>query len=250
MSRCEFLRPSSSGEPTPGFVPESNEDEDGTEETKEKSGIFELEQTEIPGVSLRVEPGVKLSLLKKSVRRLLKLARQYAKRDSQIKALQKKQKEPSKEIKEIAKTNTGLRGVESEQDNLILTVTPRRSVKYEYKALRETLGAVTAPTIIHDSLVISIEIPPGFQTAEGQLTGELLKTTLMESLKSLGLKEEDLRKLTEWKDAHRVDEEALEEMEADGKVELSPGTRKIITTWAIDVEPLEKQQKQSKRRES
>lgn len=213
-------------------------------EVVEKKGTkerFATILTYLPGVSLRVEPGVEIDpdTLKKPIRTLYSLAKSYASRYLREKKLQSQQKKSGEEIKTLAQTHNGLRGVQSEEDNFVLSVFPRESISYDPKFLEESTG-IAFSTIAHKDLVVAISIPVGFQTNRGPIGEEILKQVLSEALTGLGLPEDDLAKVMVTGVRIRVDEKRLEEMVKNGQVTLLEGTKQVDRTWAITVVPLKK----------
>src|SRR3989344_64286 len=200
---------------------------------------FALFGTHLPGISLRVAPGIDLDILRKTTEKLASLAREYAGRYFRIKELDSEQQTVSGEIKALAQAHEGLRGIQSEEDNFVLNVFPRESVAFDPELLRESLG-VAYSSLVHEDYVVSISVPSGLPTETGPVDSQLLNQVLTQALIDLGLKREDLGKIMEKKVIQRVDEKTLEEMIKNGKVSLLEGTRKTETTWAITVAPLKK----------
>jgi len=59
------------------------------------------------------------------------LARAYAERKFRINELGDQQKEADPEIKGLAQNHEGLRGIQSEEDNFVLSVFPREIVTFD-----------------------------------------------------------------------------------------------------------------------
>lgn len=193
----------------------------------------------IPGVSLRYEPGVEPDILRRTIGAFYETAKKHAARYFQIKDIQDQQKGSEAEIKTLAQTNEGLRGIQSEEDNFTLNVFPRDSVTWDPQLLRESLG-VAYSSVVHEDLIFAISIPAGHQTEKGPIQEEILKEALMATLLNLGLSEEDLTKIMETRVQQRIDEKTLEDMIQKGKVSLLEGTKHTEITWAITVAPLRK----------
>ncbi len=200
---------------------------------------FATIQTHIRGIFLRSEPGVKMDMLKETIEKFASLARGYAARKFQIDVLTSQQQEPNQEIKTLAQTHEGLRGLESEEDNFILNVIPRDSVTWDRQLLKDSLG-IAYSSVVHEDLVVSVSVPVGFQTEKGPIEGELLSGVLTQALVDLGLPKDDLERIMEMGVKQRVDEKTLEDMLANGKINLLEGTKKVDTTWAITVTPFKK----------
>ena len=200
---------------------------------------FATVPTHIPGVSLRAEHDVELDILKRSIEELASLAKGYAERKFQIDKLTSQQKPPDKEIKGLAETHEGLRGVQSEEGNFVLNILPKDSVTWNHPLLQESTG-IAYSSVVHQDLVVSISVPLGFQTEKGPIEDQLLRQVLTQALIDLGLKESDLQKIMDVNVVQRVDEKTLEKMIEDRKVTLLEGTKQIGRTWAITVAPLKK----------
>lgn len=223
-----------SPESSPGLSPVS------ISETRRKGRErFATAPTHIPGVSLRTEPDVEVDILRRTVDELASLAKGYAERKFQIDELTSQQKGPDKEIRTLAQTHEGLRGVQSEGDNFVLNVFPRDSVTWNHPLLQESTG-IAYSSVVHQDLVVSISVPVGFQTEKGPIEDKLLRQVLTQALIDLGLKEGDLQKIMAVDVTQRVDEETLDKMIQAGKVSLLEGTKQIDRTWAITVAPLRK----------
>jgi len=203
---------------------------------------FATVETHLPGVLLRTEPYMEVDILKKTIGKLYNLARAYAERKFRINELGDQQKEADSEIKGLAQNHEGLRGIQSEKDNFVLSVFPREIVTFDDQLLEKSLG-IAYSSVVHRHLVISIAVPAGFQTEKGPVQEKLLHQVLTQALLDLGLRKVDLKKIMETRVQQRVDEETLEEMIKGGKVKLLEGTKKTDTTWAIRVEPLKKSPK-------
>lgn len=195
--------------------------------------------SEIPGVSLRYEPGVEPDILKKTIRAFYETAKKHAVRFFELREIQVSQKESDEEIKTLAKTHEGLRGIQSEEDDFILNVFPRDSVSWDPQLLRESLG-VAYSSVVHEDLIFAISIPAGHQTEKGPIQEEIVREALMETLLNLGLSEEDLARIMETRVQQRIDEETLADMIEKGKFSLLEGAKRTERTWAITVSPLKK----------
>jgi len=108
--------------------------------------------TEIPGVSLRYEPGIEPDIHKMTTRAFLETAKEHAVRYFQIKDLQGPQKKSDEEIKALAQTHEGLRGIQSEEDDFTLSVFPKDSVIWDPQLLRESLD-IAYSSVVHEDLV-------------------------------------------------------------------------------------------------
>lgn len=211
-------------------------------EKRPKKERFDVIGTHIRGVLIRIEPGtdIKPDTLKKVAETLYPLARDHAFRHFEIKGLASQQEDSDKGIKDLAKTNEGLRGAQSEEDNFVVSVIPSDSVTWNHPLLQESMGGVAYSSVVHQDMVVSISVPLGFQTEKGPIEDALLRQVLTQALIDLGLKEDDLQKIMDMNIVQRVDEKTLEKMIEDRKVTLLEGTKQIARTWAVRVAPLRK----------
>jgi hypothetical protein len=198
---------------------------------------FETIHSEISGVSLRAEAGVKPRMVRRTIEKLVLLARRHAERKFQIDNLTSQQEKSGEKIKHIARTHKGLRGVESKIGNFILNVFPRESIVWNIPRLKKSLGSAFSLVVSKD-FVATISVPAGFQTNKGPADTELFQQVITQSMLDLGFSEEDLPKMMRTETIHRVDEGKLEELIASGQVRLLKGTRQAKENWAITVAPL------------
>lgn len=206
---------------------------------RRKKETYDVVPTYIEGVALRVEAGVgeKLDILKKTIGRLAIVGADFAARKARLKELTKQQEEPEEEIKGIAQTHEGLRGVQSELDNFKLNVFPRPSITWNVELLKESLGIVY-PSVVSEDLAVSISIPLGYKTKKGPLDSELLQEALIKGLVGLGLPKAELGLIVDPQVVPRVDEAKLADLLAAGRVSLLEGAGEVTETWAITVDPL------------
>ncbi len=227
--------------PRPESLPGSPPVEVVTKKTGGKERFATI-PTHIRGVSVRTEPDSQLPDLKQIVEGIYPVAREHARRYFQVKDLQSQQGESDKELKTSAQTHDGLRGVQSKEDDFLLTVFPRASVTLDRELLKRSLG-IAYSSLVHEDLDVTISVPAGLKTEEGLNGEEFLHQVLTQALIKLGLEESDLPKIMETNVNLRVDNKSLEEMVKAGKVSLLPGTRQTETTWAITVDRLNKSPK-------
>ena len=176
---------------------------------------------------------------KMTTRAFLETAKEHAVRYFQIKDLQGPQKKSDEEIKALAQTHEGLRGIQSEEDDFTLSVFPKDSVIWDPQLLRESLD-IAYSSVVHEDLVFAISIPAGHQTEKGPIQEEIVTEALKETLLNLGLSEEDLARIMETRVQQRIDEKALADMIERGQVSLLEGAKRTERTWAITVSPLKK----------
>ena len=138
----------------------------GIIEKKAKNERFATVPTHIPGVSLRTEPDMEVDILRKTIEELASLAKGYTERKFQIDELTSQQKGPNEEIKTLAQTHEGLRGVQSEEDNFVLSVFPKDSVTLDRELLKKSLG-IAYSSLVHEDLDVTILVPTGLKTEEG-----------------------------------------------------------------------------------
>jgi len=206
---------------------------------RRKKETYEVIPTDIEGVALSVEAGKRLDILQKTIGRLAIVGADFAARKAQLKELAEQQKEPEQEIKSIAKTHEGLRGIQSEPDNFKLNVFPKDSITWNTELLKKSLGLAYS-SVVSEDLDVSISIPLGYKTKKGPLSSELLRAVLIKGLVGLGLPEEELSMIVDPQVVPRVDEAKLADLLADNRVSLLEGAGEVTETWAITVDPLRK----------
>lgn len=206
---------------------------------RRKPQPYEVMPTDVEGIVLSVEAGKRLDILKKTIARLAIVGTEFAARKAEIKELAEQQKEPEREIKTIAQTHEGLRGVQSEPDNFKLNVFPKHSIAWNTELLKESLG-MAYEAVVHEDLSVSMSIPLGYKTKKGPLSSELLQAALARGLVGLGLPEAELSTIIDLQVVPRVDEAKLADLLADGRVSLLEGAGVPTETWAITVDPLKK----------
>ncbi len=213
--------------------------EDVLKKRREKE-TYDVMPTDIEGVALQVEAGKRLDILQKTIGEFAILGADYAARKARLDKLVKQQKEPNEEIKKIAQTHEGLRGIQSEPGKFKLNVFPRHETSYDPELLKESLGGAYS-SVVHEDFEVSVLIAPGYQTNEGPLSSELLRAALIKGLVDLGLSEAELSMMIDTQVVLRVDEEKLADLLADDRVSLLEGAGEVTKeTWAITVDPLKK----------
>lgn len=203
---------------------------------------FETLPTELPGVQLKIESGARLDILRKTITRFYKLAKQFAKVYFQINELTNQQQLPlRKEIIAIAEKHQGLRGLISEADNFVLTLTPREKIIWDRELLKESFGVAYPAVVSREYLVVSILVPVGFITEKGvTISEEVMIKAIEEALANLEISMEDLAKIMCREVNISVDEEKLNEMVNRGQVKLLKGTKTSEITWQTRVDHLKK----------
>ncbi len=191
---------------------------------------FETRPTHLHGVSLRTEPGVEVDILRKTVEVFSAASSEYVRNKRKIDALGESQKPLDKGIKKTAQEHEGLRGVEDENENFILSVFPRKSTTYDQELLRQALGDAYS-AVVHEDVSVVITLPQGVnrETVQKSLVGALLKSKINAG---------DLEKILSVRIDPRIDEEVLDQKIKDGSVVLPEGAKTEKITWAITVAPL------------
>lgn len=204
---------------------------------KERFGTF---PTELPGVQLRVEPGTKLDILRKTIESFHQLAKQFAGVKFQIDDLDTQQTPRREEIISVAKEHEGLRGLISEEDNFVLTVTPREKIIWNRELLKESMGIVYS-AVTREDLAVNVSVPVGFVTKKGvTISEEVMAKAIGEALVDLGISQEDLAKVMRQEVNITLDEEKVTEMVNQGRVKLLEGAKTLEITWQVRADRLKK----------
>lgn len=207
---------------------------------KKRKESFETFPTELPGVQLRIEPGVQLDILRKTINKFYQLAKQFAEVKFKIDELINQQALWRKEIITIVKEHEGLRGLISEKDNFVLTITPREKITWNRELLKRSLG-IAYSSLVREDLVVNLSIPLGFVTKKGvTISEEVMAKAIGEALISLGISQKDLVKVMHQEVNINLDEEKLTEMVNQGQVKLLEGAKTSEITWQVRVDRLMK----------
>jgi len=207
---------------------------------KKRKERFETFPTELPGVQLRIEPGIKLDILRKTTKSFYQLAKQFAEVKFQIDDLTEQQDPRREEIIGVAKEHEGLRGLTSEEDNFVLTVIPREKIIWNRELLKESLG-IAYSAVTKEDLAVNISVPVGFLTEKGiTISEEVMAKAIAKALVNLGISKEDLAKVMRQEVNINLDEEKVSEMVSQGRVELQEGAKTSEITWTIRADRLKK----------
>ncbi|OIO46025.1 MAG: hypothetical protein AUJ31_02675 [Parcubacteria group bacterium CG1_02_39_15] len=207
---------------------------------KKRKERFEVFPTELPGVQLRIEPGVELDILRKTIEGFYQLAKQFAEVKFQIDDLDSQQTPRREEIIGVAKEHEGLRGLTSEEDNFVLTVTPREKIIWNRELLKKSMG-IAYPAVTREDLAVNVAIPVGFVTEKGvTISEEVMADAIGEALVNLGISKEDLAKVMRQEVNLTLDEEKVTAMVNQGRVNLIEGAKTSEITWTVRVDRLKK----------
>jgi hypothetical protein len=203
---------------------------------RRRSVPFDVIPTALDGVSLRAEAGKNPQFVRRALGRFALLGAEFAERKNKITRLSLQQEQPDREIKQLAQTHDGLRGIQSEIDGYSLNVIPRDTITWNPEVLKESLG-LAYTSLVHEDLSVTISIAHGYATKEGPLTSDLLQAALITGLVSLGLPAEQLSMIVDPQVVATVNETKLADMLAAGKVTLLEGAGDVTESWAITVDP-------------
>ena len=207
---------------------------------KKRKERFETFPTELPGVQLRIEPGIKLDILQRTIGSFYQLAKQFAEVKFQVDNLTEQQEPRREEIIGVAKEHEGLRGLTSEEDNFVLTVIPREKIIWNRELLKESLG-IAYSAVTKEDLAVNISVPVGFLTEKGiTISEEVMAKAIAKALVNLGISKEDLAKVMRQEVNINLDEEKVSEMVSQGRVELQEGAKTSEITWTIRADRLKK----------
>jgi len=211
--------------------------EKGEKKRKER---FESFPTELPGVQLRIEPGIKLDILQRTIGSFYQLAKQFAEVKFQVDNLTEQQEPRREEIIGVAKEHEGLRGLTSEEDNFVLTVTPREKIIWNRELLKESMGIIY-PAVTREDLAVNVLVPVGFVTEKGvTISEEVMAKAIGEALANLGISKKDLAKVMRQEVNITLDEEKVTEMVNQSRVKLLEGAKTSEITWQVRVDRLKK----------
>jgi hypothetical protein len=194
----------------------------------ERRERFEVFHLELPGVKLRIEPGTKLKILRKTIKSFYQTAKWFAEVYFHHKIVEENQEFLRMKIIEIVKEHEGLRGIISEKDNFILTVIPREKIIWDREQLKRSLG-VAYSAVAREELMLTISIPADFSE-------EVVEKAIGKALLNLGIPE----KLIQKEIRIVVDEKKITEMIEQGYLRLPEGAKTSEISWAVKVDRLKK----------
>ena len=207
---------------------------------KKRKERFETFPTELPGVQLRIEPGIKLDILQRTIGSFYQLAKQFAEVKFQVDNLTEQQEPRREEIIGVAKGHEGLRGLISEEDNFVLTVTPREKIIWNRELLKESMG-IAYSAVTREDLAVNVSVPVGFVTEKGvTISEEVMAKAIGEALANLGISKKDLAKVMRQEVNITLDEEKVTEMVNQSRVKLLEGAKTSEITWQVRVDRLKK----------
>lgn len=207
---------------------------------KKRDERFETFPTELPGVQLRVEPGTKLDILRKTIKGFYQITRQFAEVFFHKKDADELLDLWRKKIIVFVEEHEGLRGISSEADNFVLTVIPREKIIWDREQLKKSLG-IAYSAVTREELTVNISIPVGFRTEKGvTISEEVLTKAIVHALANLGISKKDLARVMRQEVNISLDEDKVTEMINQGQIKLLEGTKASDTTWTIRVDHLKK----------
>ncbi|MBU0999746.1 hypothetical protein KKG24_05655 [Patescibacteria group bacterium] len=199
---------------------------------------FEIFPTELRGVQLRIEPGIKLDILRKKTESFYQLARQFAEGKFQIDDLTDQQAPWREEIIGAAKEHEGLRGLTSEEDNFVLTVAPREKIIWNKDLLKKSMGIAYSAATRED---LAVNVSVGFVTEKGvTISAGVMAKAISEALVNLGISQKDLAKVMRQEVNISLDEKKVTEMINQGQLKLLKGAKTLEITWTVRVDRLKK----------
>ena len=193
---------------------------------------YETVVTHREGIRLRVEQSKRPDILKRKIGRLAIAGRQFNRLKKRIEKLTGQQKRPEAEIKDLATAHDGLRGYESDRDNLRVTVFPTHTIAWDRDKLRDSLG-VAYTTVVGEDLQVTMSVPLGHVTEQGALTSEMAHTAIYLGLLSLGFEREALPSIVNSQVLPRVDEVKLHELLTSGQISTVEGAGTVRENWSI-----------------
>jgi len=161
------------------------------------------------------------------------LAKQFAETKFQIDDLDTQQAPRREGIISVAKEHEGFRGLTSEEDNFVLTVTPREKIVWNRELLKESMGDTAYSAVTREELAVNVWIPAA-------ISKEVMAKAISEALANLGITKEDLAKVMRQEVNLSLDEEKVTEMVNQGQIKLLEGAKTSEITWTVRVDRLKK----------
>lgn len=207
---------------------------------------YEAVSTNVKGLSLRVEKdGTIPELTTRALGKLAIVSKSLAEQSFQVDSLEEAMQEPGAEIRGLAYSTPGFRGIEFQEgsEGFVLAVTPTYTIGWNYAKLRRALG-VAYGTVVTETLKASFNLPLGRETPQGPLTARLATEAMyVGGLSVLGFTKADLEKLGKVEAVPKVDEKMLGKMVSGGQVKLANDVGTVGLAFKIEATPLRKEAK-------
>lgn len=199
-----------------------------------KEGKFYLQPTQFPGVFIRTTESHGIDVPKRAIRKLFGLSKRFRMFKGRMERASLGTKSASKELVDFARDNDGLRGIQSEQDNFYLNVTPKTK-EWNQELLKEATGSRYG-SLVTQSEVYSVTVPSGFVSDDE--AKEELREVFVQILIDKGMSKEEADERVTSGTNFEVDAKRISKLEEKGVIELPHGTRK--TSWEVKTDRLHK----------
>jgi len=193
---------------------------------------MEKQESGVKGVYFRAERGKRLRIPTTLTHQFLDTVKKFAELKFEIQRLEEEAELLRLDIIEIARRHPGLRGVEWPEENIILTVSPRKS--WNTEAVKVWLGEYFG-FCTEGSLRITIATP--LKGKDGKLiSSKVIISAIEKALRSLGVTLDGVFLLPPEETVHEVKEDVIKILQKEGKIGPMPsGALKI--TWAVSLRP-------------
>jgi hypothetical protein len=203
---------------------------------------YKIASTTIAGIELRVLKGFDPKIPTAVIRSFMRKAKPYAGADFKIAKEKELQEKLKPEMIEYAQAMPGLRGIRSVPENWdLLLIEKTKEPTYNRILLRESLGGTLYPELVSEEIIVTVIAP------QGKVTAEDFRQNLHHLFEKAGIPPKEIQKLFKIESRLNVDSEKLNQLVAEGRIALQPGTiTEQAPTWAIKVDLVRKPQKETR----
>ncbi len=197
-----------------------------------------LQPTHIENLSLRVRQGIKIDPPKAAIRGIHRATMAIIKGGGRISKIEEGIATKKKILTDFAQDYPGFMGLESKDDNFVVSVYREAKVKYNDRVLKKALGAAST-AVTREKLEVTFTLPLGHETEEGILTSERAKTHIQKAIEDLNFSKNDVKKLLTTNVVSKPDEPTLFELLDNGRVVLPPEAATVEDTLKVRITPID-----------
>jgi hypothetical protein len=189
-------------------------------------------ETDTEGVFIRAEVGQYPEVSAINLGTLCTQGRMLATIDTSITALKKQRNTVEGKLVEVARSNEGVRGVQSDKDKISVAIFPKVTIDgINAPALRRALGP-NYSTAVREEVQANISVPLGRETPRGPLNSKMMGTTIINSLVAeLGFTLAQAKKLVRIQLNLEIEESTIGLLITDGKAKIGSTVASVSEVW-------------------
>lgn len=197
----------------------------------------------VEGVELIVEPGTEPHFTKRQVRK----HQADSDRIARYRKTEKIFKGAKERLVEAAEKQDGFRGIVSHRGNYEAPLVPSDTkIVYDADLLEKSTGDHQA-TLVREEGRLEISLPIGSNENAREALSDFTQAVARVMI-GMGRDPDAVGALIKPTIIQRLDEERLNKLIADGKIELLPGTRTSEISWSTPINPIDKSTKPNRQR--